>query len=371
MPDIKEILVLHHSHLDVGFTHSQPVVWEMQREYIDLALDLLEQTADYPEASRPKWTCEVTAPVLKWLETATDTHVVRFKGFVSQGRLGIAAMRYNTTPLNSADQFARQLAPVAELRSRLGARLVTAIQHDVNGVPWPLADLLLDQGIELFVMGVNPPLGGVVQPRPGVFRWLTPSGRELRVMNASTYTMFDQVFLTWERSLDSMQRGLAEYVAHLDRIQYPHDFLYLTTTASPEMWDNSPPNLAVARLIRHWNKADRQPRIRYVTTEDLLDRIRQVPNDQLPLLSGDWTDYWNFGCASSASTLAYSRAAKRALDTAERLATVPPPAAVARVADRARDLLDLFNEHTWSYSETAGRNDTALVLDHSQGRPRH
>ncbi|MBI4326819.1 MAG: glycoside hydrolase, partial [Chloroflexi bacterium] len=366
---IKEILVLHHSHLDIGYTHSQPVIWELHREYLDLALDLLEQTADWPETSRPKWTCEVTAPVLKWLETATAAGVARFTRFIKERRLAIGAMRYNTTPLNTAAQLARQLAPVAELRRRFGASINTALQHDVNGVPWPLADLLLEHGILLFVMGVNRHLGNPVPPRPGVFRWRTPSGRVLRVMNGNHYTMFDQILLTWERSLDSMQRGLAEYVEHLRRIDYPHDFLYLTMTAALEMWDNSPPNLPVVRLIRQWNEAGREPRIRYVTTEDLAERILRIPDDQLPLLSGDWTDYWNFGCASTAGNVARSRAAKRALDTADRLAAAPRPAAVANVAERARDLLDLFDEHTWGYWDTAGCPEPSLVQHHLKATP--
>lgn len=149
--------------------------------------------------------------------------------------------------------------PATELRRRLGARINTALQHDVNGVPWPLADLLLDNGVDLLIMAVNRHLGNHVAPRPGIFRWQTPSGRELRVMNGQHYTMFDQILLTWERSLESMERGLAEYVGHLERIGYPHDFLYLTTTAAPEMWDNAP-NPAVAGLIRKWNETGASPK---------------------------------------------------------------------------------------------------------------
>ncbi|BCP55189.1 alpha-mannosidase [Kaistia sp. 32K] len=366
---LKEILVLHHSHLDVGYTHSQPIIWELQREYIDQALDLLDETADWPAHLQPKWTCEVTSPVLKWLETASAADEARFRRMVEAGRLAIGAMRYNVTALNGADQLARQLAPVAELRERFGARINTALQHDVTGVPWPLADLLLDHGVDLLVMAVNRHLGNHVEPRPGIFRWRTPSGRELRVMNGNHYTMFDQVLLSWERSLDSMASGLSDYVGHLDRIGYPHDFLYLTTTAAPEMWDNAPPNPAVAELIRRWNEEGREPAIRYVTTEDLAERIKAIPDDQLPLLDGDWTDYWNFGCASTATLVRRSRAAKRALDAADQLAGDSRSGAVTRAADRARDLLDLFDEHTWTYWDTAAQDDNGVIQDALKAAP--
>ena len=62
--NIKEILVLHHSHFDIGFTHSQPVLWELQREFLDAALDLLMETQDWPEVSQPRWTVEATGQAL-------------------------------------------------------------------------------------------------------------------------------------------------------------------------------------------------------------------------------------------------------------------------------------------------------------------
>jgi len=350
---LKEILVLHHSHLDVGYTHSQPIIWELQREYIDLALDLLDQTADWPEISQPKWTCEVTAPVTRWLKTACDKNVARFAHHLRQGRMGISAMQYNTTPLCTAEQLLRQMYPVKELRERFGIKLNTLHQHDVNGLPWPMVDLMLDSGIELLVMAVNVHLGGAVKPRPGVFRWQGPSGRDILVMNGNHYTMFDQLFYTWDHRVDRMQEGLAEYLKTLEKIEYSFDFLYLTSTSAPQMWDNAPPNPAVARLISEWNQRELNPPIRYVTTEELLQRIKQIPAESLPVLAGDWTDYWNFGCASTACETRLNRRTKPILFTAEMLqsargASAPRPA-LADVSARAWASLNLYDEHTWGY----------------------
>ena len=76
---IKEILVLHHSHMDIGYTHPQPVVWELHDRCIDDAIELCEKTADYPEGSRVKWTCEVTNVVMHWLESASPEQIARMK----------------------------------------------------------------------------------------------------------------------------------------------------------------------------------------------------------------------------------------------------------------------------------------------------
>src|SRR5882724_7268321 len=96
---IREILLLHHSHLDVGYTHSQPILWELQHEYIDQVLDWLEQTEGLPDGARPKWTCEATEPVRRWLERSPSDQVKRFVRQCHSGRLGLSALRWHTTAL--------------------------------------------------------------------------------------------------------------------------------------------------------------------------------------------------------------------------------------------------------------------------------
>ena len=64
---IKHIDVVMLSHLDVGFT-DQPylVVNELQRRYLDVALDAALSTASHPPESRFHWTAESLTPVLAW-----------------------------------------------------------------------------------------------------------------------------------------------------------------------------------------------------------------------------------------------------------------------------------------------------------------
>ncbi len=349
--NIKEILLLHHSHLDVGYTHSQPILWELQQEYINQVLDWLEQTEALPGGAQPKWTCEATEPVWKWLMRSPASQVERFVAHCRSGRLGLSALRWHTTALANRAGLERLIERKKELERIVGVKISTACQHDVNGVPWPLADVLLDEGVDFFVMGINSHLGRAVQPRPGLFLWEAPSGRRLRVWNGNHYTMFDQLLYSWEGSVDRMAEGWKTYSAHLEEIGFPHDFFYLTTTCSPVMWDNAPNNPFLPDLIRRWNDSGRGPCVRYATFEDLRSRAAAVPDGVLPVQRGDWTDYWAFGGGSSPVSTACSQQAKSLISVAETMIGAES-AGPESLLGRAKEKIDLYDEHTFGYYDS-------------------
>jgi len=359
MPNIHEILVLHHSHLDVGYTHSQPIFWELQNEYLTQVIDWLEQTEDLPLEARPKWTCEASEPVRKWLASASATQIGRFKKLHSQGRIGVSALRWHTTPLANRAGLRRLLDGKNELEQLLEAKIRVACQHDVTGIPWPMSDVLLDAGVDFFVMAINIHLGRAVKPRPGMFLWETPGGRKLRVFNGAHYTMFDQLLLAWDDSVARMAEGWAAYEKRLDEIHYPLDFVYLTSTCSPVMWDNGPNNPFMPDLIRRWNEAGGGPRIRYATFDDLRQRAMTVPESRLPILRGDWTDFWDFGCAASPVATALNQTAKPLTEAAIVLSGNDPHPAIRQAWEK----MDLYDEHTCGYYDSTAGHPQAQTTE--------
>lgn len=354
---IEEILVMHHSHLDIGYTHSQPILWRLQTEYVTQALDWLERTADLPVDSRPKWTCEATEPVRRWLRTASADQLVRFKDLCDQGRIGLSALRWHVSSTIDRAGLRRLLDGKRELEDVVGRTIPVACQHDVNGVPWPIADELIDAGVDLFVTAVNRHLGRPVAPRPGLFDWEAPSGRRLRVFNGSHYTMFDQLLNAWDDSVDRMVEGWDVFHERLRAAGYRLPFVYLSSTCSPIMWDNAPPNPYLPDLIRRWNEQVPGPRIRYATFDDLRERISRVGDDAVPLMRGDWTDFWSFGVGSAPAATAVQQQTRPLLTAAEALGA--DPTLIAEAAER----VDLFDEHTWSYWDSEPGNPQARTIE--------
>lgn len=378
MSQIKEILCLHHSHLDVGYTHPQPMILELQQDYIDQAIDLCLRTLDWPEESCFRWTCEVTYPLKKWLETASPEWIRLFRRLVEMNRISVAALPMHTTPGCTMQQFTWALRQLDEIRERTGSPITTAINHDVNGQPWTLADMMLDSGIQFYITAINIHFGGIPFPRPYAFRWETQDGRQLPSFVGEHYSMFNSFIHPESGDTGEMEKGIREYLSRIEQSGWKEDFVYLTA-ANPPLCDNNGPDATLAEMIRRYNEEGHGQIIRFATPEMLKERILKNNHEALPIHRGDWTDYWNFGCASTAMPVRINRAAKNILKKVDfleslsnvgRLGAVPEavqgegpdtmpgknfgmtPEETLRetvLTDRAYENTLLFDEHTWGY----------------------
>jgi len=361
---VKEILLLHHSHLDIGYTHTQPILQRLQKYFIDEAFHLFEQTAHWAEASRPRWTVEVTWQLEQWMQHATAKDWEQLQAYVKEGRLGFGALQMNITPLGSPEEMIRGLSQLERYRELTGDAIRVAFQHDITGVSWALSDLLIDSGVDLLVMGINLHTGNDGPgDRPNQFLWETPSGRRLRVMNGHHYSSFDQILQTAERSLDLMESSFAAY--ERDVLQprgYAQDFLYMTLTNVPVMYDNGQPNLISSQLIEQWNREGRQPAIRFVTPDQLRERLLEVPEEQLETYRGDWSDFWNHGATSTAWETALNSKARSRLKMAEMLELLKPADAQCReVIGDSWEQIKLYDEHTWTSADADPHLDESRI----------
>jgi hypothetical protein len=344
---IRELLLLHHTHTDLGYTHPQPVIWELHDRYLDEAIDLCEQTADWPEPCRMKWTCEVTGTFLHWLERASEAQVCRLHALARNGQISFGAMWAHWMLPLPQDLFIESLQPVRRIREQFGAPVSVAIQHDVNGIPWSAVDILNDAGIPHLLMGINIHMGGFPLRRPMAFRWAGPSGRTLLAFSGEHYNTFSREagFRASGNDLDRAERGLQKYFTLLVRKGWEHDFAFLTAT-HPFMDDNGPPNPELPGFIRRWNQEGRTPYIRLVTPEQLFQKLRTLPESALPVHRGDWTDYWVSGSGSFALETAMMRRAHAAWSSSRTLAASTGVQLDPRAEAEALRHILIAHEHT-------------------------
>lgn len=351
MPKIETIYFIHHSHLDVGYTHDQPVIWELQTRFIDEALELAERYAGHDSDGAFRWTVENTAVLSRWLARASSRDIERFQTMERAGRIEVTGMFANLTPLVDTDQLLESFQILRSLRDDYGFTITHAMNCDVNGQNWALADVLLDLGITGFTMAINTHFGGAVRPRPLPFLWQAPSGRTLPVNNGWTYDK-------------GWREGVGRDAEDLERVRFPRLQQYLDQIGYPipivllqsfHPYGDNGSAFNFTPFIDAWNAAGKSPRI-VMATPRMWWQALAGHTQALPVLRGDWTDYWNFGSISSAREQAINRVSRARLRTADAVfasaSTAARPlrwsqAGFDRYRQSAWESLTLWDEHTW------------------------
>ncbi|GAA4696667.1 glycoside hydrolase family 38 C-terminal domain-containing protein [Phytohabitans rumicis] len=367
--------VVHHSHLDIGYTDRQGVVLRNHLEYLDSALDLAAATDDWADDARFRWTVESALPVRRWLDSRDAAAVDRFVSLAREGRIEVTAMPFQLhTEACSVEELHRMLRFTDDLRERHDIPITSAMHTDVPGAVVGFVDALAAAGVRYLSAAHNwagrsvPFLtGGQDLGRP--FWWRSPAGNRLLVWFTDTphgmaYMEGNVVGLAesfpaaaallpgylWSLANRAVPYGREAFgwsgldgVA-LTKPPYPHDVLHLRVQGGNA--DNAGPSIVPPSVVREWNATYAYPRLRMSTnTEFFVDAERRL-GERLAEHSGDWTDWWADGLGSGARPLGYARRAQHAVRHAETLHTLAGTDATAEV-DAVYDKLGLFDEHTW------------------------
>jgi len=367
---IEHLDLINLSHYDIGFTDHPTVCRALQVRYLDQAIDLVLAWRGGPPASRFHWTCEANNVVWEWWQQAPAARRDLFLELVQEGLIEVCAMPFNQNPTLDAQEW-RCLARWLPDDLWRALRPRTIMQSDVNGFPRAGAMALMERGAEFLWMGLNQDTGGSPLPQPGLFWWAMPDGRKLLVWNSLAYPSGYYLFepREWRRgplplaadaryrppaegdffstAPEALERARQHCQATLRRWEergYSHRRAAISMT---NMWrvDNDPPCQLLPAFVAAWNAAGFTPTLALTTPTPAIAAIRDAARE-IPTLSGEWTDWWANGTASTPRELAASRRAKRllwALDSS----LYPPSPERKQLRERCLRELCFFDEHTW------------------------
>lgn len=342
---------MQHSHTDVGFTHEQPIVLELHRRYLEMAMRLAEREAGAAPGERFYWTVEVCGVMEKWMKHASKAEKERLSRLCKAGLIEVCGMPWHFTPLADKVELQEAFGLVTRLREELGIEIDSAMNSDVNGQNWTVVEVMLDAGIKGYSAAINTHFGRAPLRRPNVFMWEGPSGRAIPTLNGPPYGFVGKLGIGGRDFSIFENKWLPRLEAHLIENKWPLPFIMLQSVHA--FGDNAPPTPELLDYIRRWNFKGKLPKLTMGTPRTWWEKVAKHAH-LLKRIRGDWTDFWNFGCLSTARDLASHRRARVALRDADALVSMLKdrgesiPASIAEYRADAWLHHTLWQEHTWT-----------------------
>lgn len=350
-----EVYLLPHSHVDIGFTHKQAEVEQMQWRNFEQGIELAQKTADYPEGAQYKWNVEVLWAVDGYLKNATPEKREAFLEAARRGWIGLDALYGSElTALQRPEELMHTVSYANRMEREYDIPIESAMITDVPGYAWGIVPALAQNGVRYFSIGPNhmPHLahggyqvGFTFEAWGDIpFYWESPSGKEkvLFWMTRHGYSWFHDWLLGKLRK--SGGAPILKFLDELDEEGYPYELVQLRYTLA----DNGGPDTDMPDFVREWNEKYAYPKLRIATTIEMFREFERRYGDKLPSYRGDFSPYWEDGAASSAVETAASRNAAEQLVQAEALwAMLAPGKYPAAGFDEAWTNVVLFSEHTW------------------------
>lgn len=346
--------LVQHTHTDIGYTKPQTEILTEHLRYIDYAIEYCELTENYPDDAKFRWTCEAAWAVREYLHNRPQEQINKLKKYIDNGQIEVAAMFFNMSEIVDENSFKTFLEPIREFKKR-DIPVYTAMQNDVNGIAWCLADYLPDLGVKYVWMGEHGHRALIPFDKPTVFRWESPSGKPIYTYRADHYNT-GNFFGIEHGDADKIAPRVFYYLQNLDNRDYPFDAVGVQY--SGYFTDNSPPSMVESRLIRDWNEKYAYPKLRSSLAHEFMDYVTENYKDKIETQRVAYPDWWTDGFGSAARETGASRKTHSDLIAVEgllsmaRLKGLLLPAQTHEKIRRIHENILFYDEHTFGAAES-------------------
>ena len=358
-PHIRDLWIVPHSHVDIGYTHRQDEVAKLQTANLKTAMKLAKASAGNPPGLRFKWNPEAVWSLDKYFQSATPEERTQLLDSVRRGEVGVDGLYGNMlTGLCRPEELAQCLAIGAQMSNLTGVPLSTASICDVPGYTWGIVPMMAQAGVKYFAIGPNfgDRVGNIHHWDDKPFYWKSQSGNE-RV-------------LCWVvdnyHHLGDLENCVLEQVARLERNAFPYSSSFIFWVGS---WpgggvDNAPPDEKIVEKAIAWNAKYAAPKVSIGLTREFFDDFEHKHGASLPEFAGDLTPYWEDGAGSTSRETGMNRRTAERLVQASTLFAMRDPHGypAAKFQEAWKNVL-LYSEHTWGAHCSISEPDSQFTKD--------
>ncbi|MGL6227359.1 MAG: polysaccharide lyase family protein [Thermoguttaceae bacterium] len=364
-----EVHLIHQTHLDVGYTHTQVAVLERQVQSIRDALKYIEETKDYPEEAKFRFHPEGMWAVEEFFKRASDSEKEAFVKAARNKDLHLDGMYAQAmTGMYNDEELFELFSEALRFAKKYDIEIDSAMQTDVPGYTWGLASVLGKCGIKYMTMGPNGGhrVGRLYYWGDKPFYWVSPSGKEkiLCYLLDTGYHQFHREQLGHRITSEQMFGILdgQDWLARTDTPrQYPYDMLPIRYGIEG---DNGRPNRVLSDVIKEWNEEYLYPKLVMSRNSTFMKDFEKRYGSELPVVQGDITPYWEDGAASTSDATALNRRAKDLLLWAETLWAINNPKLYPEhlgLFDSNWTDIIMYDEHTWGAHNSISEPDSDFV----------
>lgn len=367
----RKIYFIHHSHTDIGYSHLQPDVLRIHMKNIDDALRMIDATKSFSGEAKFKWNIESLWVVENYLKQATQQQRVKFIEAVKGGNICLSGLYANIlTGISEPEEVFHYTDFAEQLRKLYGVKIESAMISDIPGYAWTTVTGLAKGGIKYLSSGPNylGPSHPYLGDRVGYFVkawgdkpvwWISPSGEE-KIL----FWTAGKGYSSWHGTpaggvFDNGAKKIASYMNELEEQQYPYDMVQWRYNI---VSDNGPLDTTISDFVEQWNKKYKSPEIILSTTQQLFETFEKKYGNQIPVVKGDITPYWEDGAFSTAYEEGKNRNNSLRLQQLSTLCSILDPVKynVASFYNAWQNIL-LFHEHTWGAFNSTSEPDLPFV----------